>query len=119
MGDEFPVISVGLQPAGSCQGELTVHHKPEAPFIPLDEDSHPIGVSEDYLITFVIPAVVIGLMLILSGIVACLFYRKRRASKMGIGDEDEKQSFRNKGIPVIFQVSLNCIKIFNSTKKKN
>lgn len=92
---------------GACEGGDTVLHKTESPPPPIDDNSYPIGVDEDYLFTFVIPAVLIALMLILSGIVACLFYRKRRASKMGIGDEDEKQSFRNKGIPVIFQV-VNC-----------
>lgn len=105
MGSELPVISVGLEPAGACQGELTVLHKPEPPPPPIDE-SHPLGGSDDYLVTFVIPAAVIALMLILAGLVACLFYRKRRASKMGIGDEDERQSFRSKGIPVIFQVGM-------------
>ncbi|KAK6624877.1 hypothetical protein RUM44_011741 [Polyplax serrata] len=106
MGYEFPVISVGLEPAGSCQGELTVLHKPESPPPPIEDNFFPIGVTEDYLFTYVIPAVLIALMLILAGIIACLFYRKRRASKMGIGDNDDKQSFRNKGIPVIFQDEL-------------
>lgn len=106
MGNEFPIISLGTNPAGECQGADTVLHKPETPFPPTEDNSYPIGVDEDYLLTFVIPAVLIAMMLILASIVACLFYRKRRASKMGIGDEDEKQSFRNKGIPVIFQVRL-------------
>lgn len=106
MGNEFHVISVGLEPAGSCQGELTVLHKPESTPQPSDENPFTVGITEDYLFTFVIPAILIALMLILAGVIACLFYRKRRASKMGIGDHDEKQSFRNKGIPVIFQVNI-------------
>lgn len=106
MGHEFPVISVGLEPGGLCQGELTVLHKPESLPPPIDDNLFPVGMTEDYLLTFVIPVLLIVLMLILAGVVACLFYRKRRASKMGIGDDDEKQSFRNKGIPVIFQVSI-------------
>lgn len=104
MGSEFPVISVGLEPAGSCQGELTVLHKPESTPPPYEDNSLPIDITDDYLFTFVVPAVLIALMLILSGIIACLFYRRRRGNKMGIRDDDEKQSFRNKGIPVIFQV---------------
>lgn len=55
-------------------------------------------------ITFVVPAVIICSMLLLAGIVACVLYRRRRTGKMSVGDEDERQSFRNKGIPVIFQV---------------
>lgn len=106
MGPEFSVISLGMEPSGSCQGLYTVQHGPESPAPPVDEPPHPVNNLEedDYNLTLLIPAILIALMLILSGIVACLFYRKRRASKMGIGDEDEKQSFRNKGIPVIFQV---------------
>ncbi|VVC94023.1 unnamed protein product [Leptidea sinapis] len=47
----------------------------------------------DYLLTFVIPAVVIVCMILLAG-------------KMSVGDEEERQAFRSKGIPVIFQDEL-------------
>lgn len=112
MAPDLTVISAGLEPLGICEGEDTVQHKPEASPPPVDDNPYPIGpFDEDYIFTFLIPAILIALMLILSGVVACLFYRKRRASKMGIGDEDEKQSFRNKGIPVIFQVSKFALKV--------
>lgn len=60
-------------------------------------------------ITFVVPAVIICTMLLLAGVVACVLYRRRRTGKMSVGDEDERQSFRNKGIPVIFQVQFNFL----------
>lgn len=100
MGPDFPVSSISLTPVGICQGEQTIVHTPENVF-PVDE-SQPAETSDEYLITFVVPAVIIAFMLILAGIVACVLYRRRRTGKMNV-EEDERQSFRNKGIPVIFQ----------------
>ncbi|XP_069682124.1 dystroglycan 1 [Periplaneta americana] len=105
MGPEFSVKAIQVMPTGKCQGELTVWHVPEGPSPP-GEDTLPIGTSDEYLVTFVVPAVIIAAMLILAGIVACVLYRRRRTGKMNVGDEDERQSFRNKGIPVIFQDEL-------------
>lgn len=100
MGPEFPIISVAFTPTGICQGESTYIHSPDI-VVPIDE-SAPAETSDEYLITFVVPAVIIAFMLILAGIVACVLYRRRRTGKMNV-EEDERQSFRNKGIPVIFQ----------------
>ncbi|XP_052126502.1 dystroglycan 1 [Frankliniella occidentalis] len=105
MGPEFTVLAVGLYPTAVCQGELTPLHPTYPPPPPVDEVP-PMGSSEEYLITFVVPAVIICTMLLLAGIVACVLYRRRRTGKMSVGDEDERQSFRNKGIPVIFQDEL-------------
>lgn len=100
MEPDFPVKSISLTPTGICQGETTIVHSPDLTF-PIDE-SAPAETSDEYLITFVVPAVIIAFMLILAGIVACVLYRRRRSGKMNV-EEDERQSFRNKGIPVIFQ----------------
>lgn len=97
---EFPVKSISLTPTGICQGDTTIIHSPDIIF-PVDEPP-PADTSDEYLITFVVPAVIIAFMLILAGIVACVLYRRRRTGKMNV-EEDERQSFRNKGIPVIFQ----------------
>lgn len=105
MGPEFSVKTITVTPAGKCQGELTVWHYPDGTGLPT-EDTQPVGTSDEYLVTFVVPAVIIAAMLILAGIVACVLYRRRRTGKMNVGDEDERQSFRNKGIPVIFQDEL-------------
>nr|CAD7455771.1 unnamed protein product [Timema tahoe] len=105
MGSVFPVMSAEVAPLGRCQGELTIHHAPEGPPPPSD-DSRPVISSDDYLVTFIVPAVIIAVMLALAGAVACVLYRRRRTGKMAVGDEDERQSFRNKGIPVIFQDEL-------------
>ncbi|KAJ1524398.1 hypothetical protein ONE63_010898 [Megalurothrips usitatus] len=104
MSPEFIVVAAGLIPIAVCQGELTPLHPLDSPPPPVDEFT-PMGSSEEYLITFVVPAVIICTMLLLAGIVACVLYRRRRTGKMSVGDED-RQSFRNKGIPVIFQDEL-------------
>ncbi|XP_060652363.1 uncharacterized protein LOC132788795 isoform X2 [Drosophila nasuta] len=59
---------------------------------------------EEYLATFILPAVIIVVMIILASIIACCLHRRRHKSgKMELGDEEERKSFRTKGIPVIFQ----------------
>ncbi|XP_063226131.1 dystroglycan 1 [Bacillus rossius redtenbacheri] len=111
MGQEFPVVNLELVPMGLCQGGSTRVHEPEVDRnLPVDEtapdDSQPVSSSEEYLVTFIVPAVIIAAMLLLAGAVACVLYRRRRTGKMNVGEEDERQSFRNKGIPVIFQDEL-------------
>ncbi|KAJ8976624.1 hypothetical protein NQ317_009716 [Molorchus minor] len=71
---------------------------------PLEEDtSH--SSNDDYLITFIVPAVIISIMLFLATVAACVLYRRRRTGKMNV-EEDGRQSYGNKGIPVIFQEEL-------------
>ena len=108
MGEnDFPVKQITLTPLGLCLGELTGVHTPDS-FIPPFDDSRSVGASnDDYLITFVLPAIIILAMLILAGIIACIFYKRRRSGKMSVSEhDDERQSFRSKGIPVIFQDEL-------------
>lgn len=61
---------------------------------------------DDYLLTFVLPAVIIAAMLLLAAVIACVLHRRRMTGKMEIGDEEERRSFRSKGIPVIFHDEL-------------
>lgn len=105
MRPDFVVETITVTPIGKCQGVGTVWHYPDGSSPP-SEDTQPVGTSDEYLVTFIVPAVIIAAMLILAGIVACFLYRRRRTGKMNVGDEDERQSFRNKGIPVIFQDEL-------------
>ena len=103
-GNDFPVKQITLTPLGLCLGAMTGVHTPDS-FIPPFDDSRSVGTSsDDYLITFVLPAIIVLAMLILAGIIACIFYKRRRSGKMSVSEQDdERQSFRNKGIPVIFQ----------------
>jgi neurexin len=69
-----------------------------------EEDKKSRETSEDnLLITTVVPAVVIAAMILLAAIIACILYRKKRKGKLS--DED-KHTFVNKGIPVIFADEL-------------
>lgn len=102
MGNEFPILSARLTPTGLCQGALPEISSGgvEAP----TSDVTAVSNAEHYIIGLIVPLVVITVMLLCAGIVACVLYRRRRTGKMSVGDEDERQTFRSKGIPVIFQV---------------
>lgn len=100
MEPEFQVKDITVTPTGVCQGESTIIHTHD--MSPDIDESVPAESSDDYLITYVVPGVIITFILILAGVVACVLYRRRRTGKMNV-EEDERQSFRNKGIPVIFQ----------------
>ncbi|XP_057333424.1 dystroglycan 1-like isoform X2 [Microplitis mediator] len=116
MGMEFPVDQLTLTPMGICLGEFTRVHSHDGGLGIDDEDERGGrrgsgargGVdNDDYLITFVLPAIIIAAMLALAGIIACILYRRKRSGKMSVSEHaDERQSFRSKGIPVIFQDEL-------------
>jgi dystroglycan 1 len=100
---EFEVIQITVDNTGACS---TVGlGRPKMP--PID-DSTSVGAShDDYLVTFILPAIIIVAMLLLAGIIACILYKRRRSGKMSVSEkDDERQSFRSKGIPVIFQDEL-------------
>lgn len=101
LGTEFNLLDVNLHPIGVCQGAETVHHE-----IPITLDEPSPQPTEDFLLTFILPAIVVLSMLVLASVIACLLYRKRMSGKMELGDEEERKSFRPKGIPVIFQDEL-------------
>ncbi|XP_034946407.1 dystroglycan isoform X2 [Chelonus insularis] len=119
MGTEFPVDQLTLTPMEICLGEFTrVHsHDSGRGMLPPilsgadrdDDDLRTLGTSQDdYLITFVLPAIIISAMLVLAGIIACVLYKRKRSGKMSVSGErdDERQTFKSKGIPVIFQDEL-------------
>lgn len=43
------------------------------------------GFKDDYLLTFVLPAVIIVAMLLLATIIACVLHRRRMTGKMELG----------------------------------
>lgn len=105
MTPEFPVLQVNVDPMGKCLGSVTVVNSPDVASI---DDASTFGVATDeYLYTFLLPVVIVATMILLAAIIACVLYRRRRSGKMSITARDEeKQCFRNKGIPVIFQDEL-------------
>lgn len=106
MGPSFNIVEAHIIPTGMCEGGLTEVRPPKTPnnVLPQDDDILPIFNKPDqYFSTFIIPAIIILAMMLIAGLLACLLYRRRPSSKLRIGD-DERQSFRSRGIPVIFQV---------------
>ena len=57
--------------------------------------------STDYLLTFIIPAVIITCMLILAILLACLLHKKRKAGKLNLFYSESLPP----RVPVILQVS--------------
>jgi neurexin len=105
LGSEFNLLNVSLVPVGTCQGMDTIHHDSIIPMAKPD-DPPPPHIKDDYLLTFVLPAVIIVVMLLLAASIAYYLHRRRLTGKMELGDEEERKSFRSKGIPVIFQDEL-------------
>ncbi|XP_075981597.1 dystroglycan isoform X2 [Anticarsia gemmatalis] len=107
---EMKVMSIRLIPLGLCADQntkipkTTIHVHPGSTNLLNSKASN--AADQNYLVTFIIPAVVIVCMILLAGIIACVLYRRRRTGKMSVGDEEERQAFRSKGIPVIFQDEL-------------
>lgn len=89
---------------GNCIGD-SIHH-PEPGHIPKSDDIESPIIPQDVLITYVLPTTIILLMLLIALLIACLLYKRRNTGKMELGDEEERKSFRSKGIPVIFQDEL-------------
>ncbi|XP_050352768.1 dystroglycan 1 isoform X5 [Nymphalis io] len=107
---DLKVMSIRLIPLGLCADQNTKTTKALVPIQPgTNSQNKATNASpeySDYLVTFVIPAIVIVCMIVVAGIIACVLYRRRRTGKMSVGDEEERQAFRSKGIPVIFQDEL-------------
>jgi dystroglycan 1 len=93
-----------LSSTGNCIGD-SIHH-PEPGHPPKSDDIESPIINQDVLITYVLPTTIILLMLLIALLIACLLYKRRNTGKMELGDEEERKSFRSKGIPVIFQDEL-------------
>lgn len=87
-----------------CAAGDSFHHIEEITTKPEDDET-PV-INPEVLITYVLPTAIILLMLLIALLIACLLYKRRNTGKMELGDEEERKSFRSKGIPVIFQDEL-------------
>ncbi|XP_037818604.1 serine-rich adhesin for platelets isoform X2 [Lucilia sericata] len=106
MGPELNITNIQIIPLGSCNVQTDVTHRE---FVPskTDEPLLKSTFSDDYMFTIILPAIIIVSMILIASIIACCLHRRRRKSgKMELGDEEERKSFRTKGIPVIFQDEL-------------
>lgn len=83
LGNEFNLLNVTILPHGSCLGgDIIPSHG--IPIVP-DEKTPSSGLKDDYLLTFVLPAVIILAMLLLASIIACVLHRRRMTGKMELG----------------------------------
>ncbi|XP_068143729.1 uncharacterized protein Dg isoform X2 [Drosophila tropicalis] len=105
MGPDLNLTNFSVVPIGSCHitdyNAINPHE-----FIPKrpEEPRLKSTFSEHNIATFILPAIIIVVMILLASIIACCLHRRRNKSgKMELGDDEERKSFRNKGIPVIFQ----------------
>lgn len=89
---------------GKCAGGDSFTHPEE--ITPRPEDQEAPVITQDVLVTYVLPTAIILLMLLIALLIACVLYKRRNTGKMELGDEEERKSFRSKGIPVIFQDEL-------------
>lgn len=104
IGNEFDLAKINFVPTGPC---LPDEKKVLLANVPVKPDDGTMGsFTDEYMLTFILPAIIIGAMLFLTCIIACVLHRRRMTGKMELGDEEERKSFRSKGIPVIFQDEL-------------
>lgn len=82
---DLKVMSIRLIPLGLCADQHTKTTKTLAPIQPgtnmQNKATNATPEYSDYLVTFVIPAVVIVCMIVVAGIIACVLYRRRRTGK--------------------------------------
>lgn len=83
LGNEFDLTKINLAPTGPCLPVEKLNTQNSTPTKPQESDS--IELNEEYLLTFVLPAVIILAMLFLTCIVACVLHRRRMTGKMELG----------------------------------
>ncbi|XP_078678610.1 dystroglycan 1-like [Branchiostoma floridae x Branchiostoma belcheri] len=97
---EFIVTRVSVAPAGPCDtGRGT--DSPGGPII--DTASDRKTSEDDKWLHIVLPAVICAAILLLLGLIIFLLYRRRRKGKLS---KEDKHTFVNKGIPIIFADEL-------------
>lgn len=111
MDPEFPVSAIQLDHMGSCKTRVLPPPQPPSVDIATDESSAESS-HDEYLVTFIVPAVIIAAMLFLAGIFACILYRRRRTGKMNV-EEDGRATYGNKGIYILRVI---CLWFFNASR---
>lgn len=85
IGPEFDVVLINLVPIGAClEAADTVHHA-KIPIGGNIDDGQVSGFKDDYLLTFVLPAIIIVVMLLMATTIACVLHRRRITGKMELG----------------------------------
>lgn len=84
IGQEFKLQTISFPPTGACVDMKIVDRAGMG--IPMKpDDNGTSSFKDDYLLTFVLPAVIIVAMLLLAAIIACVLHRRRMTGKMELG----------------------------------
>lgn len=84
IGSEFKLSKINLTPLGACIERTTDHvHHAIVPIKP--DDTTGSGFKDDYLLTFILPAIIILAMILVATIIACYLHRRRMTGKMELG----------------------------------
>ncbi|XP_037946051.1 uncharacterized protein LOC119678340 isoform X4 [Teleopsis dalmanni] len=105
-GPELNLTDMQVNNMVSCHPDLEIPHRE---FIPTktEEPSLKSSFADHYMYSVILPAVIIISMILIAALVAlCLHRRRHKSGKMELGDEEERKSFKTRGIPVIFQDEL-------------
>ncbi|XP_065199578.1 dystroglycan 1-like [Planococcus citri] len=103
---DFEAVSIDISPTGICEGSLTEHHIEPPEVNTGSQEIHAIIFDNIIFVNSVLPIAIIIVMILVASLIACVLYRRQhRTAKWTLGD-DEKRTYRNKGIPVIFQDEL-------------
>lgn len=81
---DLKVMSIRLIPLGLCAEQSTKVPKTTIQVHPgssNQQGSKTASADNGYLVTFIIPAVVIVCMILVAGIIACVLYRRRRTGE--------------------------------------
>lgn len=106
MSPDFHIVEAHVIPTGMCEGGRTEVRPPKKNVTPPTDNILLLFTTSEEYFSIIIPVLIILVMILIAGLLACLLYRRRPSTKLRIG-EDERQSFRSRGIPVIFQVRNN------------
>lgn len=107
MEPEFKPINISVRGTNKCQtfsfippAEIPL---PPVPTVAPTPGTGRVSSRDDVYLHTVIPAVVVAALLLITGIIAMVCYRKKRKGKMTI---EEQATFIKKGVPIIFADEL-------------
>lgn len=107
MEPEFKPINISVRGTNKCKtlsfippAEIPL---PPAPTVAPTPGTGRVSSGDDVYLHTVIPAVVVAALLLITGIIAMVCYRKKRKGKMTI---EEQATFIKKGVPIIFADEL-------------
>lgn len=107
MEPEFKPINISVRGTNKCQtfsfippAEIPL---PPVPTVAPTPGTGRVSSGDDVYLHTVIPAVVVAALLLITGIIAMVCYRKKRKGKMTI---EEQATFIKKGVPIIFADEL-------------